>query len=155
MALTPYDRTKARADLRERFRPLLSDPAITSTPESHLATLRTMSDSLPAPLKPTKAQLDTPHYYGIDLLASPTLRDRLLTVTSDVAQSFINEIGINGNEQDDIGQLVIWGDDPLNEMSWEFSQSILERWGWMLGRAWVTRANFWRQSRGAALLPDW
>ena len=153
--MTPYDRTKARADLRERFRPLLSDPAITSTPDRHLAALRSMSDSLPNPLKPTKTQLDTPHYYGIDLLASPALRDRLLTVTSDVAQSFINEIGINGNERDDMGQLVIWGDDPLNEMSWEFSQSILERWGWMLGRDWVNRANFWRRTRGAALLPDW
>jgi hypothetical protein len=155
MSMAPYDRSKARNDIRERFRPLLADPAIIATPERHLATLGSMSDTLPGPLKPTKTQLDTPHYYGIDLLASPTLRDRLLTVTSDVAQSFINEIGFNGNERDDVGQLVIWGDDPLNEMSWEFSQAVLERWGWMLGRDWVARANFWRRQRGAALLPDW
>ena len=155
MLVAPYDRSNARNDLRERFRRLLTDPTIIATPEKHLATLRSMSDTLPGPLKPTKTQLDTPHYYGIDLIASPSLRDRLLTVTSDVAQSFINEIGINGNERDDVGQLVIWGDDPLNEMSWEFSQAVLERWGWMLGRDWVARANFWRRQRGAALLPDW
>lgn len=153
--MTPYDRTKARAELRERFRPLLADSSIVTTPERHLATLRSLSDSLPGPLKPTKMQLVTPHYYGIDLLASPSLRDRLLTVTPDVAQSFVTEIAINGNERDDVGQLVIWGEDPLNEMSWEFSQAVLERWGWMLGRDWVTRANFWRRQRGAALLPDW
>ena len=155
MLVAPYDRSKARNELRERFRPLLADLAIIATPERHLATLRSMGDTLPGPLKPTKAQLDTPHYYGIDLIASPSLRERLLTVTSDVAQSFINEIGINGNERDDVGQLVIWGDDPLNEMSWEFSQAVLERWGWMMGRDWVARANFWRRQRGAALLPDW
>jgi hypothetical protein len=153
--MTPYDRVKFRADLRERFRPLLVDPAVTGTSERHLATLRSMSDSLPGPLRPTKTQLDTPHYYGIDLLASPSLRDRLLTVTSDVAQSFVTEIGINGNDRDDTGQLIIWGEDPLNEMSWEFSQAILDRWGWMLGRDWVGRANFWRRQRGAPLLPDW
>ena len=154
MLMTPYDRTKARADLRERFRPLLADPSIIATPERHLATLRSISDNLPGPLKPTKTQLETPHYYGIDFLASPSLRDRLLTVTSDVAQSFVTEIGITGTERDDVGQLVIWGVDPLNEMSWEFSQATLERWSWMLGRDWVARANFWRRQRGASLLAD-
>ena len=114
-----------------------------------------MSDKLPGVLKPSKAQLETPHYYGIDLLPSPSLRDRLLTVTSDVAQSFINEIGITASEREDSGQLIIWGEDALNEMSWELSQSTLERWGWLLGREWVARTNFWRRQRGAALLPDW
>ena len=153
--MTPYDRTKARSELRERFRPLLADPSIIASSERHLATLRSMSDSLPIPLKPTKVQLESAHHYAIDLIASPSLRERLLTVTSDVAQSFVTEIGITGNESNDVGQLVIWGDDPLNEMSWEFSQAILERWGWMLGRDWVARANFWRGQRGVALLPDW
>lgn len=87
------------------------------------------------------------------MLPSPSLRDRLLTVTSDVAQSFIVEIGINGGLRED-NQLIIWGDDALNEMAWEFSQSTLERWGWLLGREWVARTNFWRRQRGAAPLPD-
>jgi hypothetical protein len=114
-----------------------------------------MSDSLPLALKPSKAQLETAHYYGIDLLPSPSLRDRLLTVTSDVAQSFVTEIGITGGQREDMGQLIIWGDDPLNEMSWELSQATLERWGWLLGREWVARTNFWRRQRGSAPLPDW
>ncbi len=153
--MTPYDRMKARADLREQFRPLLADLSINASPQRHLATLRSMSDSLPGPLKPTKSQLETPHYYGIDFLASPSLRDRLLTVMPDVAQTFVTEIGMTGNERDDLGQLIIWGDDPLNEVSWEFSQAVFERWGWMLERDWVARANFWRRKRGAVALPEW
>jgi hypothetical protein len=153
--MTSFDRSRARADLKERFRSLVSDPAVIATSERHLAALRLLSDSLPTTLRPTKAQLETPHYYGIDLIASPSLRDRLMTVTSDVAQSFVNEIAILGTERDDVGQLTIWGDDPLNETSWEFSQPVLERWGWMLGRDWVSRANFFRRQRGATLLPDW
>lgn len=138
----------------EIFRSLLSDPTISSSSEQHLMLLSSMSDTLPSAFKPTKSQLETPHYYGIDLLPSPSLRDRLLTVTSDVAQSFVQEIGITG-ERDDTGQLIIWGEDPLNEMSWELSASTLERWGWLVGREWVARTNYWRRQRGIAALPDW
>ena len=58
-------------------------------------------------------------------------------------------------EEEDVGQLVIWGEEPLDEMAWEFSRAVMERWGWLLGWWWVVRANFWRKERGAALLPDW
>jgi len=150
----PYDRVTARAEILELFRPLLSDPSISTAPDRHLIILRSMSESLPGALKPTKSQLETPHYYGIDLLPSPSLRDRLLQTTADVAQSFVAEIGITG-EREDTGQLIIWGDDALNEMSWELSPATLERWGWLVGREWVARTNFWRRQRGIAPLPDW
>lgn len=155
MVTAPYDRNKARAELLTTFRPLLADPSVRTTPSKHLAALSSMSSTLHSSLKPSKAQLETPHYYGIDMLASPSLRDRLLNVTPDVAQSFVKEVGSLIGEAEDIGQIIIWGDDPLNEMSWEFSQPVLERWGWLLGRDWVVRANFWRRQRGAAPLPDW
>ncbi|KAH7330308.1 hypothetical protein BKA65DRAFT_554296 [Rhexocercosporidium sp. MPI-PUGE-AT-0058] len=156
MVVAPYDRTKARSEILETFRPLYSDPSITSDPQRHLAVLQSMSGGLPVSLKPSKAQLETPHYYGIDMIASPTLRDRLMTVTSDVARGFVSELGIIGGERgDEVGQVIIWGDDPLNEMSWELSQPLLERWGWLLGATWLQRANFWRRQRGAPLLPEW
>ena len=155
MSLVPYDRNKARAEINQIFRPLYSDSSIISNPERHLAVLRSLSDSLPSVLKPSKAQLETPHYWGIDMIASPSLRERLLQAGSYAARGFIAEIGITGSEREDVGQLIIWGEDPLNEMSWEFSQSILERWGWLLGRDWVNRANLWRRQRGATLLPEW
>lgn len=112
-----------------------------------------MSSTLPYQLQPSKAHLDTPHYYGIDMIASPTLRDRLLTVSPDVAENFIQEVGFLAGE--DSGQLTIWGQDPLNEMSWEFSQPILDRWAWLMGRDWIAKSNWWRRQRGATLLPEW
>ena len=137
------------------FQPLFQDPSITTSSERHLSALRSLVDGLPAVLRPTKNQLEKAHIVGIDLLPSASLRERLLNVTSDVAQSFISESGVNAGEGEDLGHMIVWGDDPLNEMSWEFSQATLERWGWLLGREWVTRANFWRRQRGAAALPDW
>ncbi|CAG8953485.1 hypothetical protein HYFRA_00010235 [Hymenoscyphus fraxineus] len=153
--ILPFDRNKARAEINQIFKPLLSDRAITSNSDRHLALLKSLSNNLPDVLKPSKAQLETPHYWKIDMIASRTIRERLLTVSPDVAEAFIKEIGLTGTEQEDIGQLTIWGDDPLNEMAWEFSQPVLQRWGWLLGRVWVDRANLWRRQRGAVLLPEW
>lgn len=95
------------------------------------------------------------HHYGIDLIPSVSLRERLLTIAPEVAQSFIMEVGIIANEREDMSRLIVWGDNALDETAWEFSATTLERWGWMLGRDWVQRSNFWRRQRGASQLPDW
>jgi Domain of unknown function (DUF3425) len=155
IAIVPYDRNRARTEIMDIFRPLYQDASVMSSPDRHLAILRSMSDSLPPSLRPSKAQLETPHYYGIDMIASPSLRDRLLTLTAEVARSFVTDLGIAGEQREDVGQVIIWGDDPLNEMSWELSQPILEKWDWLVGPGWKQRANFWRRQRGAPLLPEW
>ncbi len=155
MVMIPYDRAKARSELHDLFRPLLADPSSTTDPQAHLAALQKMAASLPITLKPSKSQLETTHYYGIDMVASPSLRDRLMTVTTEVARSFVAELGIMGDEREEVGQVIIWGSEPLDEMSWEMSQPILERWGWLLGSGWAQRANFWRRQRGAPLLAEW
>jgi Domain of unknown function (DUF3425) len=156
MVMVPYDRAKARSETLALFKPLVSDPTALSTPERHLSTLANLAPSLPLPLKPTKTQLSTPHYYGLDLIASPSLRDRLISVGDEMAQQFVNDwCSCKGEGNEDAGQLIIWGEDPLNEMAWEFSRELLDRWGWLLGREWVSRANFWRRQRGVGLLPEW
>jgi hypothetical protein len=155
MVMAPYDRSKARTELVELFKPLFSDPKATTDSSRHLAVLRTLLPILPSTLKPSKSQLETPHYYGIDMVASPSLRERLMTVTTEVARNFVAELGMIGNEREELGQVVIWGEDPLNEMSWELSQPVIEKWGWLLGSGWAQRANFWRRQRGAPLLPEW
>jgi len=155
MVMVPYDRNKARTEILDLFRPLYSDPSIASDPQRHLTILQSISENLPNSLKPSKAQLETPHYYGIDMIASPSLRDRLITLTAEVARSFITDLGITREQREDIGQVIIWGDDPLNEMSWELSQPILEKWDWLVGPGWKQRANFWRRQRGAPLIPEW
>ncbi|CAL3963772.1 unnamed protein product [Diplocarpon coronariae] len=152
MVVAPYDRTKARTEIREAFR-RYSDPAITSDPQRHLVVLRGMSHGLPAALKPSQAQLETPHYYGIDMIASPSLRERLMALDQDVARNFVAELGMTGGDGSGVAQVIIWGDEALNEATWELSQPLLERWGWLLGPEWLQRANFWRRQRGAPLLP--
>jgi len=153
MVMVPYDRNKARTDVIEIFSALLTDPSIIASPSKHLSTLQSMSATLPAVLKPTKAQLQNPHYYAIDMIASPSLRDKLINVGGEVAKSFIQDFGNCDGE--DIDRMIIWGEDAMNERAWEFSQQILERWGWLLGAEWVARANFWRRQRGAPLLSEW
>lgn len=54
---------------------------------------------------------------------------------------------------DDTHRLTIWGEDPHNEVAWEFSSELLSRWGWLVGPAWTERANFWRKQRNVAILP--
>lgn len=151
--LSPYDDNKARLELFEIFKPLLSDPSATADSQKHLAILRSMAKTLPGPLKPTKSQLEIPHYHGIDMVVSPSLRDRLLTLNPEAARNLIDDLGIiqrNNNRS-----VIIWGDDPLNEMYWELSQETIERWGLILGNEWIQRSNFWRKHRGATLLPEW
>jgi hypothetical protein len=50
-----------------------------------------MSDNLPSALRSSQARVEAPRYYGIHMILSPALRDRLMTVTADVAHSFIAE----------------------------------------------------------------
>jgi len=152
--MVPYDRHKARTELQDIFRPF-SDSAVTSNPQRHLEVLLSMRDILPEALRPSKAQLETPHFYGIDMIASPTLRERLISVSADLARNFCTDLGLAGDQRDDVGQVMIWGDDPLNEISWELSQPILARWEWMIGPEWTQRANFWRRQRGAPLIQAW
>lgn len=154
MVMKPYDRNKARIELLDLFKPLYNDPAIITDPQHHLSVLRSMSPTLPVSLQPCKAQLETPHFYGIDMVASPSLRERLCTVPADTARSFIADLGILSDKQDELGQVIIWGEDALDENCWELSQPLLERWEWLLP-GWKQRANFWRRQRGAPILPGW
>jgi hypothetical protein len=157
VVLVPYDRFKIRDYLRDLFAPIF-DPAVHSLPAAHIETLKALSPMLPKQLTPTELQLRQPHFYQIDILPSPSLRDRLIQYGDDVARGFMKEVyAIDSHSELGISQITVWGEDPLNEMAWEISQPMLERWGFLLGREWFQRANFWRKARGAALLqePDW
>ena len=69
------------------------------------------------------------------------------------SSNFLMEVCTISCEIEDTGQITIWGEDWLNEFSWEFSAAVIERWGgWLLTPEWSQRANFWRRQRGAAVL---
>lgn len=137
------------------FAPILEIPVI-SNPQTHLATLAALSPSLPSALRPTQAQLTTPHHAFIDMIPSAVLRDRLIAIGPEHANTFLTEACTMTCEIEDTGQMTIWGEDWLNEFSWEFSAAVLERWrGWLLTAEWGQRANFWRRQRGAPILPGY
>jgi Domain of unknown function (DUF3425) len=150
--LSPRNIADVRRDLHERLAPIL-DLNILSDPQLHLRTLAALAPSLPAPLQPTFMQLQRPHHIYIDLIPSPSLRDRLIQVGFETANAFLTEVCTFVYEAEDHKQLIIWGDDHLSEFSWEFSEEVLKKWGGtILSDEWRTRANFWRRQRNAPLL---
>lgn len=155
VVVVPNNIREIRRSLHQFFAPLLEIPVI-SNPQTHLATLAALEPTLPNSLKPTQLQLSTPHHAYIDMLPSPILRDRLIAIGPANANTFLTEVCTIACDIEDTGQMTIWGEDWLNDFSWEFSASVLERWGgWLLGIEWGQRANFWRRQRGVPVLPGY
>lgn len=161
--------------LRETLKAVISPPAPLS-PAAHLSTLQAMTSSLPPPLRPTEKQLMISHNPAIDMLPSPTLRDRLVQAGAGTAQNFLEEVfpGLCGAASAGAGGggafqtpystarsdgpfkgIIVWGEDPLNETGWEASQEVLDQWSWLMGSEWVRRANFWRAQRNLKPLLDY
>jgi len=155
VVVVPYSIREIRRTLHEMFAPLLDIPVI-SNPQTHLAALANLGTTLPSPLKPTQLQLTTPHHAFIDMIPSPTLRDRLIAIGPANSNTFLMEVCTITCGIEDTGQMTVWGEDWTNEFAWEFSAAVLERWGgWLLSPEWGQRANFWRRQRSAPLLPDY
>lgn len=151
--LKPYSSRDVRHCLDRMFAPML-EGSVASNCQAHLGMLELLRPTLPAPLKPTALQLSTPHHHLVDLIPSPTLRNRLIMAGMPTAHYFLTETCPVICDVEDIGQLLIWGDDWLNECAWEFSDVALQRWApWLLGPEWVVRANFWRRQRRLPSLP--
>jgi hypothetical protein len=155
VVVVPNNVREIRRTLHRLFTPILEIPVI-SNPQNHLATLAALTASLPASLRPTELQLSTPHHAYIDMIPSPMLRDRLIAIGPANSNTFMMQACTIACDIEDSGQMTIWGEDWLNEFCWEFSQSVLERWGgWLLTPEWGQRANFWRRQRGASVLPGY
>lgn len=155
VVVVPNNIPEVRRSLHALFTPLLK-MSVMSSPHAHLATLAALAPTLPLQLKPTELQLRTPHHAYIDMIPSPMLRDRLITIGPADSNTFMTQVCTMVCEIEDTGQMIVWGEDSLNEFSWEFSADVLERWGgWLLTREWGQRANFWRRQRGVPVLAAW
>jgi Domain of unknown function (DUF3425) len=155
VVVVPNNIAEIRRTLHSLFAPILEIPII-SNPQNHLSTLAALAPSLPPSLKPTDLQLSTPHHAYIDMIPSANLRDRLIAIGPANSNTFMTQVCTIALDIEDNGQMTIWGEDWLNDFSWEFSAPVLERWGgWLLTQEWGQRANFWRRQRGAATLPAW
>ncbi len=155
VVVVPNNIPEIRHSLHALFTPLL-EMSVMANPQTHLATLAALAPTLPLQLKPTELQLRTPHHAYIDMIPSPMLRDRLITIGPANSNTFMSQACTIACDIEDTGQMTVWGEDWLNEFSWEFSADVLERWGgWLLTREWGQRANFWRRQRGAPVLAAW
>lgn len=100
------------------------------------------SKSFPQSLSPTPLQLRTHHHPFLDLLAPSGLRDNI-------------HVGVLDDEQEDQlcqsiheDGLKVWGGQPWSPTGWEFSQSFVDRWGWLMDEGSIDSSNFWRFERG-------
>ncbi|KAL9014924.1 MAG: hypothetical protein Q9173_000429 [Seirophora scorigena] len=103
-------------------------------------------ETFPRSLGPTPLQLETYHHPFIDLIAPPGLRDNILVARLEDAQEddLCRSIHHDG--------LRVWGGQPWSPIGWEFSQSFVDQWGWLLDAGSVDSSNFWRVERGEAPL---
>ncbi len=100
------------------------------------------SESFPRSLSPTPLQLRTYHHPFLDLIAPTGLRDNILIAVLDDDQEdhlcqSIHEEGLK-----------VWGAQPWSPMGWEFSQSFVDQWAWLLDDGSINSSNFWRFERG-------
>lgn len=100
------------------------------------------SESFPRSLSPTPLQMRTYHHPFIDLLAPAGLRDNVLVAVLDDDQEdlFCQSIHENG--------LRVWGGQPWSPIGWEFSQSFVDQWSWLMDEGSINSSNFWRFERG-------
>lgn len=100
------------------------------------------SESFPRSLRPTPLQLRIDHHPFLDLIAPAGLRDNILIAVLDDDQEdrFCQSIHQDG--------LRVWGEQPWSPIGWEFSQSFVDQWAWLMDEGSISSSNFWRFERG-------
>jgi hypothetical protein len=105
---------------------------------------------LPAALRPTLLQRQTPHHPWIDLLPAPEMRDNLIRAgdTFDDMELCGDLVGLFSASTVGTG-MIIWG-DPWDLAGWEVTEAFLSYLGWTIRRCSeiFQSTNYWRARRG-------
>ena len=116
-------------------------------------------DHLPPNLRPTANQKLIPHHPVLDILAWPTVRDKMILVFSQppevrppIAASPMALIDFVYDVEDSAEGVRIWGDDPCDAENWEAGEAVFKKWWWALDSIIIGKSNDWRKERGAPLL---
>jgi Domain of unknown function (DUF3425) len=116
-------------------------------------------DHLPVNLRPTKTQQLIPHHPLFDILAWPTVRDKLIAVFSQepelrppCAATPTAFFDLVYDIEDSAEGLRIWGEDPCVDGNWEVGEAVFKKWWWVLDSDIIKKSNEWRMERGAPLL---
>lgn len=115
--------------------------------------------SVPAPWRPTPAQLTMQHHPIIDFMPWPRVRDNLLNVMAlpDEARPAgavgpLALVNFAYDVEDSSEGMRIWGDDIYDPSCWEVGQVLFERWWFLFDREIIENSNRWRRARGASTL---
>lgn len=158
-------------------------PSVTPdiTPLCGVAVVRLTHLSIPACLRPTQLQMNSPHPTWMDMFPFPEMRDHLIQWQDMFShKSFLWDIfgdlpfleqprkrswgdfrlpprsprEVNNTATHIRNGLVLWGEPHLKE-SWEVTPHFLKKWAWVFEgcREIVDISNKWRTARGEQILP--
>lgn len=129
------------------------------SPFTDPALLGLSFDHLPVNLRPTATQQLIPHHPILDIIAWPTMRDKLILVFSQppevrppIATSSTALVNLVYDIEDSAEGVRIWGEDPCNAENWEAGEVVFSKWWWALDSSIIGKSNEWRMERGAPLL---
>lgn len=157
-------------ELRNRGSVPLESPATRSSREPEIATAsppptrdewdkqienQLRWDRVPNNMYPTEEQLNIEHHPYIDVAFPwPSMRSKILKCLDTVIDDndlcdSVFKAGLPGAEQTEPA-FYIWGDDAMDEASWEVGEQFARRWWFLLDDEIVRRTNWWRRRRGLA-----
>jgi hypothetical protein len=123
------------------------------SPADHLN--KSLSNSLPASLRPTALQCSVPHHPWIDLLPVSELRDNLLRQgeTTYDAQQLCRDMRGFQAVSSGYGGVIVWG-DPWDPEGWEVTEAFARKWPWVVrgNRSLFQSSNHWRAKRHESAL---
>lgn len=106
-------------------------------------------DRIPSNMLPTPAQLSIEHHPYIDCVFPwASMRSKILLLMETIfTEEELCQETLTSHERYGEPAFTVWGDDPMDENSWEVSQSFASNWWFLLDRQIIKRTNWWRRQQ--------
>lgn len=106
-------------------------------------------DRVPKNMLPTAAQLCIEHHPYIDCVFPwASMRSKILLFMENVfTEEQLCQETLTSHERYGEPAFTVWGDDPMDENSWEVSESFATNWWFLLDRGIINRTNWWRRQQ--------
>ncbi|PWN31514.1 uncharacterized protein FA14DRAFT_88208 [Meira miltonrushii] len=119
------------------------------TVEDHQSISNWKFDRIPQNMLPTPAQLSIEHHPYIDCVFPwASMRSKILLLMESIfTEEQLCQETLTSHERYGEPAFTVWGDDPMDESSWEVSQSFATNWWFLLDRQIINRTNWWRRQQ--------
>ena len=114
-----------------------------------VSSRRERLSQLPAGLRPTALQRETPHHPWFDLLPAPAMRDNLVRLGPDAVDKDDLCHAMCGKIPGQTPGVLVWG-EAWDAEGWELTEEFVKSWGWVVANCWglMRSTNRWRMQRG-------